>query len=127
MGRRIQRIKSLSKRLLNYMVMRARSDDYYDHELWAKVKFETYMWWNLKFKKETKFTLFQQIRSTDKIVGPKGRMCLPQDVLMYPNRSQFLRYSGKNVVAVYTLRKKSDKLGFLYSEHAEPLRVKDLR
>lgn len=127
MNRVLKRIKSLTKKIYGYVVMRARSDDYYDHELWAKIKFETYMWYNLRFKKETNFTLFQQIRSTDRIVGPIGRVFLPQEILIYPERSEFLRYSGKNVVAVYTLRKKSSKLGFLYSAHSEPLRVKDLR
>lgn len=127
MFNKLKKVKTKLKALGLYFLNRLQSDEYFDYALWRKVKFRTYMWLDLKYRKSA--TMFQHINIDEKLVGRNGRVFVPREVLAYPDKATFLKYKKGNVVAIYTLRKKKNnpKLAFLYSRSAEVLMVVDSR
>lgn len=115
-------IKNTLKRFGNYIIERINSDEYYDHELYAKLKFKAKVFYHFHFVK--KATMFQHIPYCDDIVSVEKRCAIPQDILKFPDNTMFLRKHNKRVVDVYYLKKKNDRLGYLYSQYDEPLEVR---
>lgn len=121
----LQKCKRFCKRAFEYYLERCRSDDYYDHLLVDKLKYKYRINKQLKNIGDNWIRL-EQMPIGDSMVGERGKTRCPEEVLTYKNNTTFLRFRKGNVIAIYTLKKKSDRLAYLVSEEMGPVLVKIL-
>lgn len=124
MGRRIQKIKKFLNRALWYIIERARSDEYYDHRLVERIRYRHSLHRRAKHVEDA--IRLQQLPIGDRIIGSKGDTRNVDEVLSYKHNTAFLRSRKGKIIAIYTLKKKSDTLAYLVSEEMGPIEVKKL-
>ncbi len=124
MKKRIQKLKGLFRSIAEYFVRRARSEDYYDHQLVDRVKYRMLL--NKKAKQVEDAVRLEQLPVGDRMVGSKGDTRDPLVILSYKHNTTFLRFRKGKPIAIYVLKKKSEVLAYLVSEEMGPILVKKL-